>query len=299
MNSVVKKIVPETSGFYRFMFFTFMRLSAGKRLKQRKLLRFDVQLADHCNLNCKGCGNFSPVAPKHFLEKEIFEKDCTRLAELSGGRLEDICLFGGEPLLHPEIAEIMKIARKHFPDTDIGILTNGILLLKMNNDFWDCCRENNIKITITKYPIKIDIPAIKEKARKVLVQLEVFYENTERTFFFRPLNSAGNMNPKKNFMFCWEANRCIILKDGKLACTTASNIDFINNAIAIGGGGGVNMMNSRYAKMTISISTRQKILMRYWIFSQNPCHFVATAIFQTLLLAENGRYQKKNYWNGY
>jgi hypothetical protein len=219
------------------MFFAFMRLSARKRLKRRKLLRFDVQLADHCNLNCKGCGNFSPIAPKCFLDKEVFDKDCERLSTLTEGILEDIYLFGGEPLLHPEITGIIKIARKHFPKTDISILTNGLLLLKMNDEFWNCCRENNIKITITKYPVKIDIAAIKEKAKKALVRLEVFYEDTERTFFFRPLNPESSVNPKKNFMLCSEANRCIILRNGKLACTTASNIDFINNAIAGGGGG--------------------------------------------------------------
>lgn len=237
-NSIVKKIAPESSDAYRFIYHLFMRLSSGNRLKRRRLLRFDVQLADHCNLNCRGCGNFSPIAPKCFLGKDAFEKDCARLAELSEGKLEDICLFGGEPLLHPEITEIIKIARKHFPKTDISILTNGILLLKMNNDFWNCCRENGIKITVTKYPVKIDTESIKKKAQKELVLLEVFYENTERTFFFRPLKLSGNMNPRKNFTLCHEANRCIILRKGKLACTTVANIDFINNAIRMGGGGG-------------------------------------------------------------
>jgi hypothetical protein len=83
LNSAIKRIVPESSKLYKFMFFTFMRLSAGKRLKKRKLLRFDVQLADHCNLNCKGCANFSPIAAKQFLEKESFENDCARLAMLT------------------------------------------------------------------------------------------------------------------------------------------------------------------------------------------------------------------------
>jgi MoaA/NifB/PqqE/SkfB family radical SAM enzyme len=218
-----------------------MRLSAGKRLKKRSQLRFDVQLADHCNLNCMGCSNYSPIAPKNFLKKESFNKDCERLSLLSGGNLEDIYLFGGEPLLHPEIIEIIRIARKHFQNTDIVILTNGILLPKMNDTFWECCREHNIKITITKYPVKIDITSIKEIAKKFSVKLEIFYENTERKFFFRPLNLKNLTDAKKNFLFCPEANRCIILRNGRLSCTTASNIEILNNAImsSKGGGGGI------------------------------------------------------------
>jgi sulfatase maturation enzyme AslB (radical SAM superfamily) len=184
-NSILKRLVPENSGLYRLMFFTFMRLSAFRRLKKRKLLRFDVHLADHCNLNCKGCDNFSPIAPKHFLEQEAFERDCKRLSELTGGILEDICLLGGDPLLHPGITGIMETARKYFPKTEIGILTNGLLLTKMDAGFWDCCREHDIKITITKYPVRIDIAAIKETAMNAGVHLYVLYEEGARSFYFK------------------------------------------------------------------------------------------------------------------
>ncbi|MDR2658951.1 MAG: radical SAM protein [Spirochaetaceae bacterium] len=241
VNSIVKKIIPENSGLYRFMFFAFMRLSAGNRLKRRSLLRFDVHLADHCNLNCKGCDNFSPIAPKRFLEQEAFENDCKRLAELTGGELEDICLLGGEPLLHTGITEIIKTARKYFPKTEIGILTNGILLPKMEADFWKCCREHDIKITITKYPVKIDISLIKELAKKASVRLEVLYEEGERSFYYKPLNKKGKSRSKDSFKNCWYANRCIHLRDGKLSCAVVSYIDILNNVINIseGGEGGI------------------------------------------------------------
>jgi wyosine [tRNA(Phe)-imidazoG37] synthetase (radical SAM superfamily) len=235
VNAFVKKIAPESSRLYKFMFFAFMRLSAGNRLKRRKLLRFEVHLADHCNLNCKGCDNFSPIAPKCFLDKETFEKDCARLAVLTSGKLEDIALIGGEPLLHPEITEIIKIARKYFSETKIEIVTNGLLLPKMPPDFWNCCKEQRIKITITKYPVKIDLAAIKETAKSASVHLEILYENDGRSFYFKPLNINGNCSVKNSFRSCWYANRCIILRNGKLICAAAAYIDILNNAV--GGGG--------------------------------------------------------------
>ena len=39
----------------------------------KKQIRFIVDIVDHCNLNCKGCGHFSPLASKSFLDIETFE----------------------------------------------------------------------------------------------------------------------------------------------------------------------------------------------------------------------------------
>jgi molybdenum cofactor biosynthesis enzyme MoaA len=44
-------------------------------------------------------------------------------------------LLGGEPLLHPDITKFIKYAKRYFPETLIGIGTNGILLPKMKNKF--------------------------------------------------------------------------------------------------------------------------------------------------------------------
>ena len=44
----------------------------------KKQIRFIVDIVDHCNLNCKGCGHFSPLASKSFLDLETFENDLRR-----------------------------------------------------------------------------------------------------------------------------------------------------------------------------------------------------------------------------
>jgi MoaA/NifB/PqqE/SkfB family radical SAM enzyme len=149
-------------------------------------------------------------------------------------------LLGGEPLLHPEIAGVIETARAYFPETEIGILTNGLLLPKMNADFWDCCREHDIKITITRYPVKIDIAAIKETAKNAGVRLNVLYEEDERSFYFKPLSRDRKSRPKNNFRNCWHANRCIHLRDGRLSCAVVSYINILTGAITNGGGGGQN-----------------------------------------------------------
>ena len=72
-----------------------------KFLKKRRFLSFELHIADHCNLKCKGCIHFSPLAEEKFLDTDIFQRDCQRIAELTdNNRLGKIRLMGGEPLLH-------------------------------------------------------------------------------------------------------------------------------------------------------------------------------------------------------
>ena len=68
-------------------------------------IRFIVDIVDHCNLNCKGCGHFSPLAPKSFLDIETFENDLRRLNGLLNGNIYCFELMGGEALLHPQLED--------------------------------------------------------------------------------------------------------------------------------------------------------------------------------------------------
>lgn len=63
--------------------------------KPRERIKFELHLAEHCNLNCKCCNNFSPLAKAEYLDLEVFRKDIRRMHELFGGEAEQITLMGG------------------------------------------------------------------------------------------------------------------------------------------------------------------------------------------------------------
>lgn len=65
------------------------------KIVPRPALFFDVNLCDHCNLNCKGCGSFAPLAKESFLKLEDYTKDAERLSEISGGIVYRINILGG------------------------------------------------------------------------------------------------------------------------------------------------------------------------------------------------------------
>ena len=66
--------------------------------------------------------------------------------------LKTLMLIGGEPLLHPNILELCKIAREIFPNAIIDIYTNGILLDKFNSQQIELFKELNIYFSIGLYP---------------------------------------------------------------------------------------------------------------------------------------------------
>ena len=193
--------------------------------KKRNKIKFGIHIAEHCNLNCKSCNNFSPLAEPEFVSIEEFERDFSRLGNIFNHECEHIDLTGGEALLHPEINTLIKIARKHFTVGNIFIYTNGILLSQKDSEFWKTCRDNKVDIFISAYPIKIDIETIRAQAGKFSVNVNWLWgqnENERNRFEISPVNLKGDSNIKLNFAMCYRANYCICLSHGKLftcSCT--------------------------------------------------------------------------------
>jgi sulfatase maturation enzyme AslB (radical SAM superfamily) len=128
-NNIVK-IVPENSLLFKQISLIGLKINAKKHHVPLTSMIIGVFAVQHCNLNCKCCTTFSPIAEKSFLNIESYKNDMAKLAELTGNKLSNFYVTGGEPLLHPQITEIFSVARKYFPETEIFFMTNGLLLLK-------------------------------------------------------------------------------------------------------------------------------------------------------------------------
>jgi hypothetical protein len=228
IKKVIKAFVP-----YGILIIWKESISNFIRLKPRKLLRFDVHLTDHCNLNCKGCEHFSPLSEKEFLAIDIYERDCIQLSKLTGGIVDDIALIGGEPLLHPQIIDFINITRNYFPMGMILIITNGLLLLQQPDTFWENCKKNSIAIYISVYPVKINYFAIKEKAEKYGVKLVFWGDpiNLKKDWRKLKIDTRGRQNPWLSNFLCYASNGCFQLVDGKIfKCWRMAYIQYFNKA---------------------------------------------------------------------
>ncbi|MCL1945938.1 MAG: radical SAM protein [Chitinivibrionia bacterium] len=183
---------------------------------KRETLRFEVHICDHCNLNCKSCGHFSPIAEKRFVDLDILQRDFSRLSQLSNRKCEVIDLMGGEPLLHPKIIEIFDIAAKYF-DTTIQLVTNGILLSSQPDEFWESCNKNRITILLSAYPIRINRDRIRARAHKFGVTFTSRLKFREKDWFQTTTDITGSQNIETAYSNCASGNICLYLEDGKLA----------------------------------------------------------------------------------
>jgi len=75
-----------------------------------------------CNLACAGCGKIQ--YPAHILKKDLSVEDCFKAVDECGAPM--VSIPGGEPLMHPQIAEIVEglVARRKY----IYLCTNALLL---------------------------------------------------------------------------------------------------------------------------------------------------------------------------
>jgi len=202
---------------FKSVLFSYIRMSAKGRLKPRKKLRFETDIVGHCNLNCKCCNHFSPLVGEYFVKPEDFEKDFARLSSLAGRNNENIDIMGGEPLLHPQIVKLLEIARKYF-DGPINIVTNGILLEKMDALFWESCGKNNICIILSSYPVKLNHKHLKKLAKKHSVKLKIRKQFMNKHQWCRlPKDMEGSQDITDNINLCLVVNFCVFLKDGKLS----------------------------------------------------------------------------------
>ena len=130
-----------------------------------------IQATSHCNLNCISCDAFSPVAKPEFVTFEKFSKDFHKIKELFPDRNMDLVILGGEPLLNPDLTKIINLYQKLFPKGKKNIFTNGILLPKMDEDFWKALKNANFDLTITYHPIDIDRSIAENLAKKYEINL--------------------------------------------------------------------------------------------------------------------------------
>jgi hopanoid biosynthesis associated radical SAM protein HpnH len=96
----------------------------GQKIRGRKQYPLVLMLEPlfRCNLACAGCGKIQ--YPAHVLKMQLTPEECFKAVDECGA--PTVSIPGGEPLLHPQIGEIVEglVARKKY----IYLCTNALLL---------------------------------------------------------------------------------------------------------------------------------------------------------------------------
>jgi organic radical activating enzyme len=204
----------------------------GKTLRVKPAFAYlEIHIVDHCNLSCKGCGHFSPIADEYFVDPDKYARDMNQLKNLFS-TIRIIRLMGGEPLLHPRIERLLFHTRNCFPKADIRIVTNGLLINQMSESFWEACKASSISLDVTIYPpLKHIVKFIIDQARAKGVKLS---ELKKADFFYAFYNDKGDSDKELNFIKCkpkW--NTAANLRNGRIySCPIPTYIHYFNKRFA-------------------------------------------------------------------
>lgn len=185
----------------------------------------EFHLVDSCNLRCAGCSHYSSLLNNlTYPNIEDIINDLTFLKDKVGNNLKWLRLLGGEPLMHPDISECLMKIRELFPVTNISIVTNGLLLEKMEQKFYDVCLQFKIKIRITDYRIINLFPMI-SKLKNMGIYVD-YYKNVNIWHYQHIRLTEGKIDCLKH---CIYKKICNNYKNGKIyLCPHIAYIEYFN-----------------------------------------------------------------------
>lgn len=187
------------------------RVLEGK--KYRIIPRLEVNLIDACNLKCKACTHFSSIFQNGSIYPlEEYRKDLFQLRQI--GQVFRLRLLGGEPLLLDNLDQYIEIARELLPESDIEIVTNGILFPKVDQKILTTIQSCRIRIVISPYH-----PTLKMKDQ-IAACLDAFkiswnMEGEKIEHFYRNLTLEKMHDAKISCANCLSAT-CTFLRKGRL-----------------------------------------------------------------------------------
>ena len=203
----------------------------------RSEISLDIHLVEHCDLGCKGCSHYSPIAPKQFLNPDELKKSLEKL-KCRGrkviGKFDSVNLVGGEPLLNRRIGDIVRIVRDTFGTNPIRIITNGLILSnrpeQLSADFWQACRECDVKIEITHYPVNVDLDAIETLCKENGVDFSLYKDRRGSASFMLMRLLPDRRGKLMNYYHC-PSYKCWELKGDRIySCPQSAYVEYVNNA---------------------------------------------------------------------
>jgi hypothetical protein len=127
-------------------------------------------------------------------------------------------IVGGEPLLHPQLVDLLKITRELKVAPETSITTNGHLIRRMPEEAWGLFEM----LTVSIYPSP---PLSKETLRFIHAKakehsIRVSWKVQDKFVTLDRVDKANYDQAKETYKGCWIHHRCNSLKNGRFySCT--------------------------------------------------------------------------------
>lgn len=214
---------------------------------KHKIQRLDINIAYACNISCTGC-----ISLSDFPRKGVVSLDEVRTWLDYWHKYLDvelIVLFGGEPLINPDLVKICQLVRNYYPKSVIRLITNGYLLDRIDPDEWFNFTPLEIQVSIHRLDHE---HIVNEQIKKILQvrsdwkttqhggenqhkQIEFYTDNlkiykSKFKDFIAPYNLINselhpfNSDPIKSHSICGSPNSPILYKGRLYKCPPVANL---------------------------------------------------------------------------
>ncbi|NRN27056.1 radical SAM protein [Photorhabdus heterorhabditis] len=136
----------------------------------------EINVALHCNMSCKSCAHLSPLFRKKNADLDIVRRDLEILRH--SYHASYVKIMGGEPLLNPNLLELIKVVASSGIADEVLLTTNGTLLHKSPEELWDVIDKLELSLYPSRLPGEKMIESFKSKAAAHKVKLLInYYDN--------------------------------------------------------------------------------------------------------------------------
>jgi MoaA/NifB/PqqE/SkfB family radical SAM enzyme len=222
-----------------------LRMIANGLMSRKHVLLAHIIPTRKCNLACGYCNEYDDFSPPIPTDEMIRRID--RLAYL---KTAIVTISGGEPLLHPEIEELIRRIRHH--GMIAGMITNGYLLTPKKIQALNEAGLEHLQISIDNIqPDEVSLKSLKVLDKK----LEYLAEFAEFAVNINSVIGGGIKNPED----------AIVITNRALELGFASSLGIIHD-----GTGSVKPLNRREERVYREIKQygKQSYSRFYW-FQEN------------------------------
>ncbi len=166
----------------------------------------EINATRGCTNACTNCNHASTrYTEPYFMTPEVLKRDLDVMKNHLRTKL--LMVQGGEPLMSPHVVELMSLCYDSGIARQCGVLTNGKLLTRMGDDFWEMLATRKMELRMSCYPdLNPDIvPFALDMGQKW-----GFFVRPQQINSFKPLFLK---NDGRTYYGCpW--NRCLTIHEG-------------------------------------------------------------------------------------
>ena len=247
-------------------------------------ITLEVNVVDHCNLNCRSCDHLAPVCKENYYDLEELERNYKTFDENTNGEeINKVTLFGGEPLLHPGIDSIIKTTRSTLNVRTFGMITNGLLLDTLTDETLELFVDNGLELVISDYHVK-DLSRDLER----LVSYGISYNVLDIDDFMK-FRLDRESYKKRYDDYCMRVTHgCVCLSHGKIYhCGAAAN------SRALGDAFGEDFLITRNDFLSVSVVSKER-LVEFATYPSDFCTYCSFSNVETFAWRRSER--KKEEW---